>query len=115
MMRRLIGEPAPSLAAAVRDSSRPVVLAPGSPAPAYPPSLWSAGIAGKVLVELLVDSSGRADLTTVDVLYSDNPQFTRAVREALPKMQFIPAIVGGQPQSQLLRLPFVFAPERRSR
>jgi TonB family protein len=114
-MRRLIGEPARSLAGAVSDNSRPAAVAPGSPAPTYPPALWSAGIAGKVLVEVLVDSSGRADLATVDVLYSDNPQFTRAVRAALPKMQFLPAVVGGQPQAQLLRLPFVFAPERRSR
>jgi protein TonB len=81
----------------------------GSAGPRYPESLRAARIEGKVLAQFVVDLEGRADLATFRVLESAHARFTDAVREAVRRMRFHPAEVGGTPVRQLVRMPFVFA------
>jgi TonB family protein len=90
-------------------TSRPPALAPGSPTPAYPPALRSHAISGRVVAEFVVNPNGRVDPSTFRVLESDDELFTLAVRQALPKLQFIPAEVDGRKVPQRLQLPFTFA------
>ena len=86
--------------AAVRD--------PSSAAPAYPPELEARGIEGHVIIRFVVDSSGLADLTTVLTVTATHPAFDRAVRAALPRMRFRPAMVGTRPVRQLAEQLFTF-------
>ncbi len=91
---------------------KPVVMAPGAQGPAYPDMLRSAGIEGSVLAQFVVDTTGRADMSTFKALKSDNDLFTTAVRNALQRMRFLPAEVGGRKVKQLVQQPFQFSLNR---
>jgi periplasmic protein TonB len=88
---------------------KPVVQAPGSAGPNYPDILRSAGVEGEVLAQFVVDTTGRADPGSFKVLKSSHDLFVNAVRNALPRMRFIPAEVGGRKVKQLVQQPFSFA------
>jgi protein TonB len=83
--------------------------APGSAGPVYPEMLKQAGIEGQVLASFVVDTTGRADMSTFKVITSTHEQFTQAVRRALPQMRFLPAEVGNRKVKQLVQQPFGFA------
>jgi protein TonB len=87
---------------------KPVMAAPNNPAPRYPDMLKSAGIEGEALVQFVVDTTGRADMSTYKVLKASHDMFGVAVRNALPGMRFFPAEVGGRKVKQLVQQPFVF-------
>ena len=91
---------------------KPVVMAPGSQGPAYPDMLRSAGIEGQVLAQFVVDTTGRADMSSFKALKSDNDLFTTAVKNALQRMRFLPAEVGGRKVKQLVQQPFQFSLNR---
>jgi TonB family protein len=80
----------------------------GGPSPEYPESLRSSGIEGEVMVQFVVNESGRYEPGTLKVMQSSNPAFTAAVKAALPQMRFSAARVGGQKVQQLVQLPFEF-------
>lgn len=82
---------------------------PGSRGPVYPETLRSAGIAGQVLAEFVVDTTGMARMETFRVLKSDHELFTASVRRALEKMRFLPAEIGGRKVPQLVQQMFVFS------
>lgn len=87
---------------------KPVSQAPNSAQPLYPDILRQAGVEGSVLATFVVDTTGRADVSTFKVLRADHQLFERAVRDALPRMRFIPAEVGGRKVRQLVQQPFAF-------
>ena len=91
---------------------KPVVMAPGAAGPAYPDMLRSAGIEGSVLAQFVVDTTGRAEMNTFKVLKSDNDLFSTAVKNALQRMKFLPAEVGGRRVKQLVQQPFQFSLNR---
>ncbi|MFL5519259.1 MAG: energy transducer TonB [Gemmatimonadales bacterium] len=80
----------------------------GSAAPAYPPDLIAKGVEGMVQAMYVVDTTGQVDTTSIEVVTSDNPQFTRSVREALDHMRFRPALRGGRPVRQRVQQKFRF-------
>ena len=81
---------------------------PNSDGPAYPDALREQGVQGEVLVEFAVDTTGRADPGSFEVVQASHPLFAQAVREALPRMLFTPAVAHGQRVRQLVRLPMKF-------
>jgi TonB family protein len=81
---------------------------PNSGGPVYPDELRLQGVQGEVLVEFAVDTTGHADSATFHVVEASHPQFADAVREALPRMLFTPAIAHGRRVRQLVRLPMKF-------
>ena len=87
---------------------RPVMAAAGSQSPAYPNHLRSAGVEGEVFASFVVDTNGRAELSTFHVLKTTNNLFAVAVSTALPGMRFQPAAIGGKKVRQLVQQPFVF-------
>ena len=91
---------------------KPVVLVVGTGGPQYPEMLRSAGLEGLVLAQFVVDTLGRADVTTFSALRSDHPLFTAAVRAALNRLRFLPAQVGGRKVAQLVHQPFQFTVSR---
>jgi len=82
---------------------------PNNPHPQYPEMLQTAGIAGEVLAQFVIDTSGHVDMSTFKVIKSDNDMFTAAVKSTLPKMRFYAAEVGGRKVKELVELPFAFA------
>jgi protein TonB len=91
--------------AAVRD--------PTSAVPAYPTLLEKQGIEGVAVVRFVVDTTGRADLSTFRVVETNHSLFAAAVRDALPGMKFHPATVGPNKVRQMVELPFGFKIVRR--
>jgi periplasmic protein TonB len=82
---------------------------PGNPVPRYPETLRAAGIEGSVTLLFVIDSAGRADLSTLRVKRTDSDLFTASVREALERSRFRPAEIGGRKVRMLVEQPFVFA------
>ena len=80
----------------------------GGAAPEYPASLKDRGVEGSVVVQFVVNENGRADPGTLKVLNSSDPAFTAAVKEALPRMKFSAAQIGGKKVAQLVQMPFQF-------
>jgi len=81
---------------------------PGSAPPRYPEILRSSGVEGQVIAEFVVDESGRAEQESIRFMRSDNPLFENAVKQALHRMRFVPAEIGGRKVRQLVLMPFVF-------
>jgi TonB family protein len=80
----------------------------GSAAPAYPPELVAKGVSGMVQAIYVVDTTGRVDTASIEVVTSDHPRFTQSVREALDHMRFRPALRAGQPVRQRVQQRFRF-------
>jgi protein TonB len=80
----------------------------GGEAPEYPPALKDAGIEGTVLAQFVVNESGRYESGTLKILNSSNSAFTAAVKDALPRMRFSAAQIGGKKVQQLVQMPFQF-------
>jgi protein TonB len=84
-------------------------LVPGQGPPDYPEMLKAGAIQGEVQAQFVIDTMGRADMSTFKVLKSTHQLFTDAVRKQLPKYRFLPAEVGGRKVKQLVQLPFSFS------
>jgi protein TonB len=61
-----------------------------------------------VLAEFVIDSAGRPEMASFVAIESTHPLFTAAVRDALTRMRFAPAEVGGRKVRVRVRLPFEF-------
>ena len=81
---------------------------PDQPGPRYPEGLRNEGVEGEVLVQFVVDTLGHAEMSTFKVWKSTHPDFTDAVRVALPQIAFAPAEVHGRKVRQLVQMPFGF-------
>ncbi|MDQ6689988.1 MAG: TonB family protein [Gemmatimonadota bacterium] len=80
----------------------------GGDAPEYPSSLRASGVEGQVLAQFVVNESGRYEGGSLKILNSSNPAFTAAVKDALPRMRFSAAQIGGKKVPQLVQMPFQF-------
>jgi len=80
----------------------------GNPKPQYPSMLESARVDGLVLVQFVVDTTGRVDMSTFKVLEATNELFVDAVKRVLPGWRFYPAEAGGHKVPQLVQMPLVF-------
>lgn len=80
----------------------------GGEAPEYPSMLKESGVEGQVLAQFVVNESGRYEAGTLKILSSSNPAFTAAVKDALPRMRFSAAQIGGKKVQQLVQMPFQF-------
>jgi periplasmic protein TonB len=76
--------------------------------PRYPESLRRSGVSGRVVVRFVVDTTGRVDLKSVEVLESSHKYFTRAVIDALPRYRFRPARQNGHRVTSVAELPVEF-------
>ena len=76
--------------------------------PRYPESLRRAGVEGDVVAKFEVDTTGRVDPRSVEILRSTHDAFTAAVRESLAKLRFAPAATGERKVRALAVMPFHF-------
>jgi TonB family protein len=72
----------------------------------FPPELKKEVARGKVLLECLVDTDGKA--RQISVVEATHPAFARAAVEALELWDFTPGTVNGQPTPMRIRVPFEF-------
>jgi outer membrane biosynthesis protein TonB len=91
---------------------QPQLLA--APPPAYPTLLREAGITGRVTLQAVIDTTGRADPATVKVLHSPNPGFEIPSRQWILKALFRPARLGGRLVRVIVNLPLDYSIAGRS-
>ncbi len=73
------------------------------PQPRYPPVLQSAGIAGSVDMQWIVDTTGHAEGNSFKILKSSHQAFEEPAREAIMKAVFKPAKFRGKTVRQLVQ------------
>jgi len=73
------------------------------PQPRYPPVLQSAGIAGSVDMQWIVDTTGHAEANSFKILKSTHQAFEEPAREAVMKAVFKPAKFRGRTVRQLVQ------------
>ena len=73
-------------------------------APRYPDLARSAGIRGPVVVELVVDTLGQVERSSVGVVATAAPQLADATVRAASHLRFTPAKSNGRPVRQLVHL-----------
>lgn len=91
-------------AAGVEDA--PALL---STPPAYPELLRRAGIQGRVLLQAIVDTTGRLEPGSLKILKSPSPGFDVATKRWALEARFRPARIQGRPVRVLVNLPFDFS------
>src|SRR6185436_7950750 len=64
--------------------------------PVYPDRLRSAGIEGQVIVQFIVDETGRAQMESFKVLRSNDNAFSEAVKKAVSQTSYSPAELQGR-------------------
>jgi protein TonB len=74
----------------------------------YPSILQSQNVEGKVTVQFVVDTTGRAEMSTWKVLETSNDLFSAAAKDAVRSSRFYAAEVGGRKVRQLVQLPLAF-------
>ena len=89
----------------------PAILIGAVPRIPYPQNLRARGreTGGEVLVEFSVDTLGRPDMTSMNVVHSDHDLLTAAVRKVIPSMRFVPAQNLGKKVTGKVQVPFYFS------
>jgi hypothetical protein len=78
-------------------------------APEYPEVARLAGVSDTVVMQFVVDTLGRVELGTAQVLAVRYRWFVQEVLRALPELRFRPMQVAGCPIRQVAIQPFVFS------
>ena len=79
-----------------------------SAAPPYPETMLKRRIEGSVIVQYVVDTTGKADTLSFRVVAATHNDFAMSVKRTLPYMRFHPAIMNNHRVAQLVQQPFVF-------
>lgn len=87
---------------------RPAIAKPGNPAPPYPRAGRQAGIASEVLLQFVVDTAGRADMSSVSLIRAEYREFVESVLKVLPQYRFEPATLNECPARMHVQMPFRF-------
>jgi len=82
---------------------KPAVLS--GPVAQYPELLRQAGIQGRVMVQAIIDTLGRAEPNSIKVLQSPNPGFDQSAKTWAMKTLFRPARVHGRAVRVLIQIP----------
>ena len=77
----------------------------------YPEVLKDAGIGGRVVVQFVVEPSGRIDMSTVKIMSADHDGLVEATRRALREFRFSPARMGDRTVRMLTQMPIVWQVE----
>src|SRR5258705_9792587 len=80
-----------------------------APLPLYPDLLRQAGVQGRVVLEAMVDTTGRVLAQSISVVSATNTGFVAPARQALLATLFRPAMISGKPVRMLVLIPYEFA------
>jgi protein TonB len=87
---------------------RPEVQAGSCIAPRYPEILRQAGIEGRVLIEFVIDTLGRAERTGLRIINSAHQLFEAPAREAVMSCRFRPGRIQGRAVRVRVQQPINF-------
>ncbi|MBW8772756.1 MAG: energy transducer TonB [Gemmatimonadetes bacterium] len=76
----------------------------------YPEVLRAAGIAGRVVVKFVIDTTGHPEPSTIQIVSTPHPGFANAAKEMVSKSVFHPGKVRGQAVSVLVQQAINFTP-----
>lgn len=82
---------------------RMVVPMAGNGSPPYPARLAAAGIEGDVVARFVVDTTGRVEPRSIQIVEASHPNFGDSVVEWLKRTRYSPALVNGRPVRQLVQ------------
>jgi TonB family protein len=82
---------------------KPAVLS--APEARYPELLRQAGIQGRVVIQAIIDTTGRAEPNSIKIVRSPNPGFDEASRNWMLRALFRPARVHGRAVRVLVEVP----------
>lgn len=85
---------------------KPSILS--APPPMYPELLRQAGIQGRVLLQAIIDTAGRAEPGSIRVIQSPNPGFDQPSRAWVARALFRPARVRGRAVRVLVEVPLQY-------
>lgn len=88
----------------------PVLL--GHPVPRYPDLLRQAGIEGRVVVEAVIDTAGRAESSGLRIVSSTHALFAPEASALVLGSRYRPARFGGRPVRVRILVPVAFALRR---
>jgi protein TonB len=89
---------------------KPVSARPGNPRAQYPDDLRARAHGGEVTCQFVVDTTGKVDMATFEVVKASEAAYAGAVKKVLPQMRYFPAEEGGHKVRQLVEQDFRFAP-----
>ncbi|SRR6266545_3039823 len=89
---------------------RPEILS--GPQLQYPDLLRQAGVQGRVLVQAIIDTTGRAEPQSVKIIQSPNPGLDQPAKNYILRALFRPGRVHGRAVRVLLNLPIDFKIKR---
>jgi periplasmic protein TonB len=78
------------------------------PQPVYPELLRQAGIQGRVLIQFVVDTMGKAEPNSIRIVQTPNPGFNDPAKNSVLHTLFRPGRVRGRAVRVLTELPFDF-------
>lgn len=81
----------------------------GNEQPRYPSTLQRIGLEGEVLVQFVVDSTGRVERESIRIVQATHSLFGDAVRDWLPRTRYAPAEINGTRVRQLVQQAIGFA------
>jgi protein TonB len=76
--------------------------------PRFPEALRARGQNGRIVVQFVVDTLGRAEMSEFKVVDATDAQLGDAVRAVLPRFRFTPGEAAGRKVRTLVALPFDF-------
>jgi protein TonB len=85
-----------------------VGIGPKTASPVYPARLKALGMEGQVVLEFVVDSSGRAEPESIRATSSSDPAFTDAAAATVRSSRYRPAANNGRHVRQRTAQPFSF-------
>jgi len=82
---------------------RAVVARPDNPKPEYPSALRASHLEGEVVVQFVVDVTGRVEPSSIVIVRGTHPLFAESVRRWLARTRYSPAEFRGGPVRQLVQ------------
>jgi protein TonB len=76
--------------------------------PRFPDALRARGKNGRIVVQFVVDTLGRAEMSEFKVVDATDEQLADAVRAVLPRFRFTPGEAAGHKVRTMVALPFDF-------
>lgn len=74
-----------------------------APLPVYPPGMRALGLAGRVVLEFVVDTLGKVEAGSIAVIGASHPGFVSSATDAIRDARFVPARIRGRAVRQLVR------------
>ncbi|MGH7619670.1 MAG: TonB family protein, partial [Gemmatimonadaceae bacterium] len=71
-------------------------LLPGQMGPPYPEALRAGRLDGVVIVQFVLDTLGRVEAPSFNVVTATHPAFAASVRSALARLRYLPASLAGR-------------------